>query len=277
MAITAQDVAALRKKTGAGMMDCKKALTETGGDFEQAIIFLRKKGQEISANRAERNACEGSVFASVNAEHTEAFLIVMNCETDFVAKNESFLKLGKTILEAVVAHKPISIEALHALPLGDGTVQDAIVASIGTIGEKIAISTYERLQGDSVVSYIHAGNNLGVLVALQGATGEQVIASGRDIAMQVAAMNPITIDKDQIDPALIERERAIIEEQVTKEGLTENKTEKIIQGRLTKFFQENSLLQQPFVKNNKLTVAQFLQEIAPSLTVTAFKRISVGG
>lgn len=277
MAITAQDVAALRKKTGAGMMDCKKALTEAGGDFEQAIVLLRKKGQEISANRAARDASEGGVFSGVSADNTEAFLLVINCETDFVAKNELFLQLGKTILAAVVAHKPCSLEALHTLPLGHGTVQDLIVASIGTIGEKIAVSAYETLKGDAVVPYIHAGNSLGVLVTLQGATGERVLAAGRDIAMQVAAMSPIAVDKDQLDPALVERERAIIQEQVMREAFPENKAEKIIQGRLTKFFQENTLLEQPFVKNNKLTVAQFLKEIAPSLTVTSFKRISIGG
>ncbi|WP_339044562.1 translation elongation factor Ts [Cardinium endosymbiont of Tipula unca] len=277
MAVTAQDVAALRQKTGAGMMDCKKALTEAGGDFEQAIVLLRKKGQEISANRAARDASEGGVFACVSTDNREAFLLVMNCETDFVAKNELFLQLGKNILAAAVAHRPSSMEALHALPLDHATVQETIVASIGTIGEKIAISAYETLKGDAAVLYIHAGNSLGVLVTLQGATGERVIAAGRDVAMQVAAMNPIAVDKDQLDPALVERERVIIQEQVMREAFPESKAEKITQGRLTKFFQENTLLDQPFVKNNKLTVAQFLKEIDPSLTVTAFKRISVGG
>lgn len=275
MVITVQDVAALRKRTGAGVVDCKKALTEAGGDIEQAIDILRIKGQKISADRAARNAGEGAVLTFVNSDHTESFLLVLNCETDFVAKNALFLELGKNILGVAAAHKPISIEALEALPLGNGTVQEAIVASIGTIGEKIVISAYEMLEGDVVVPYVHTGNSLGVLVALQGAKGMHIVAVGRDIAMQIAAMNPIAVDKDQVDPVVVARESAIIQEQVMSEGHVSDKAEKIIQGRLNKYFQENTLLQQPFVRNNKLTVVQYLKEMAPSLTVTAFKRMSV--
>ncbi|ROT47758.1 translation elongation factor Ts [Candidatus Cardinium hertigii] len=276
MAITAQDVATLRKRTGAGIMDCKNALNASGGDFEQAIDLLRKKGQKISADRLARNASEGAVFACTNSDHTEAFLLVLNCETDFVAKNALFLELGTSILESAVAYKPASIEALQCLPLKKETVQEAVIASVGTIGEKITISIYERLQGEIAVSYIHTGNSLGVLVLLEGAQGENVIAAGRDVAMQIAAMNPVALDTDQIDQSIVAREMAIIQEQVIGEGYTVDKAEKIIQGRLHKFFKENTLLQQPFVKNNKLTVAQYLQSIAPALTVTAFRRISVG-
>jgi elongation factor Ts len=275
MVISAQDVAALRQKTGAGIMDCKKALTEAGGDFEQAIDLLRKKGQKISADRAARNASEGAVFACVNADRTESFLLVLNCETDFVAKNDMFLQLGKAIVQVAESHQPASIAALEALPMEAGTVQETIVAAMGTIGEKIAISVYETIKGEVVVPYIHAGNGLGVLVALQGAKGENVIAAGRDVAMQIAAMNPVALDKDQVDQAVVAREFAIVKEQVISEGHSGDKAEKITQGRLNKFFQENTLLQQPFVKNNKLTIAQYLKEIAPTLTVTAFKRISV--
>jgi elongation factor Ts len=275
MVISAKDVAALRQKTGAGMMDCKKALTETAGDVEQAIDLLRKKGQKIAADRAVRDASEGAVFVCVNADHTEAFLIVLNCETDFVAKNDCFLELGNTILAAAVAQKPASKEALCSLSLGDATVQEKIVSLIGTIGEKITLSAYETLTGEVVVSYLHTGNALGVLVALQGAKGENVSAAGKDVAMQIAAMNPVALDKNQVDPVTIERERAIISEQVALEGLTGVQAEKVSQGRLTKFFRENTLLQQPFVKNNKVTVEEFLKGIAASLTVASFKRVSV--
>lgn len=276
MIVTAQDVAALRKRTGAGIMDCKKALTEAKGDFEQAIDLLRKKGQKISVDRATHHASEGAVFACASSNNRESFLLVLNCETDFVAKNEQFLQLGKAILKAAAVHKPTSIAALEALPLSNGTVQEAIVTSIGTIGEKITISIYETLAAEVTVPYMHTGNRLAVLVGLQGAQGEHIIAAGRDIAMQIAAMGPIALDKDQIDPAVVERESAIIYAQVMGEGYDGDKAKKITQGRLNKFFQENTLLQQPFIKNNKLTVAQYLKTIAPSLTVTAFKRIGIG-
>ncbi|AXI24458.1 translation elongation factor Ts [Cardinium endosymbiont of Sogatella furcifera] len=276
MMVTAQEVAALRKKTGAGMMDCKKALIEAGGNVEQAIDLLRKKGQKICADRAAHHASEGAVFACASLDHKESFLLVLNCETDFVAKNELFVQLGKTILEVAVAHKPDTVAALQALPLGDGTVQEAIVSFAGTTGEKITLSTYVTLAGAVTVPYIHTGNRLAVLVALQGAQGEEVIAAGRDVAMQIAAMHPVAVDKDQVDPVVIERETAVIQAQLMDEGYDGVKAEKITQGRLHKFFQENTLLQQPFVKNGKLTVAQYLTTIAPSLTVTAFKRIGVG-
>ncbi|MGI2299616.1 translation elongation factor Ts [Candidatus Cardinium hertigii] len=276
MVVTAQDVAALRQKTGAGMMDCKKALMEAQGDFTQAIDFLRKKGQKISVDRATYHTSEGAAFAAVGLDHKVSFLLVLNCETDFVAKNESFLQLGQSILAVAVAHRPASIEDLQTLPLGNQTVQEAIVASTGTIGEKITISSYETLTAETTVAYIHTGNRLAVLVGLEGAQGEQVRIAGRDVAMQIAAMAPVALDKDQVDPAIVARESAIIHAQVINEGHKDDKVEKITQGRLHKFFQENTLLQQPFVKNTKLTVAQYLQTVAPSLTVTAFKRIAVG-
>lgn len=275
MVISAKDVAALRQKTGAGMMDCKKALTETAGNVEQAIDLLRKKGQKISAERLARDASEGAVFVCVNADHTEGFLIVLNCETDFVAKNGCFLALGNTILATAVAQKPASLEALCALSLGDATVQETIVSLMGTIGEKITLSAYETLTGEVVVSYLHTGNALGVLVALQGEKGESVCAAGKDVAMQIAAMHPVALDKSQVDSATIDRERAIINEQIALEGITGVQAEKISQGRLNKFFQENTLLEQPFVKNNKITVDKFLKGISASLMVAAFKRIGV--
>ncbi|MBX9890207.1 MAG: translation elongation factor Ts [Amoebophilaceae bacterium] len=275
MAISAQDIAFLRKKTGAGMMDCKKSLVEAEGDFEKAIDLLRKKGQKISVERNIRDASEGVVFTFVNENHTEAFLLVLNCETDFVAKNSLFCDLGKSIFEVAIAHNPVSVEALQQLPLGDGTVEAAILSSMSAIGEKIAISAYETLKDEVVVAYTHAGSKLGVLVGLKGATGENVWHAGRDIAMQIAAMHPLAVDKDQVDPSVVERELVIIKEQVIQEGYPEDKIEKIIQGRLNKFFQENTLLDQPFIKNNKLSVLQYLKGVATDLTITSFKRVSV--
>lgn len=276
MVVTAQDVAALRKRTGAGMMDCKKALVEAEGDIDQAIDLLRKKGQKVLAARAGHHATEGAVFACASPDSKDACLVVLNCETDFVAKSDLFLELGKKILEAALIQKPDAIPALEALSLGNETIQEAIVAATGTIGEKITISAYETLAAPVAVAYIHSGNKLAVLVGLHGNEGDHVVGAGRDVAMQIAAMAPLAVDKNQIDPSIVEKETAIIHQQVIDEGHDAIKAEKITQGRLHKFFQENTLLQQSFVKNNKLTVAQYLQTIAPSLTVTAFKRIGVG-
>lgn len=276
MVVTAQEVAALRQKTGAGMMDCKKALIQAEGDVAQAIDLLRQKGQKIFADRAGHDAGEGAVFACASPDHRESFLLVLNCETDFVAKNELFLQLGKSILEVAVAHKPLSMEVLQGLPLGNLTVQDAMVAYTSKVGEKITLSTYETLAAQVTVPYIHTGNRLAVLVGLEGAEGEQVVAAGRDIAMQIAAMEPLALDKDQVDPAMVARESAVIHAQVIDEGYEGVKAEKVTKGRLNKFFQDNTLLQQPFVKNSKLTVAAYLKTVAPSLTVTAFRRVAVG-
>ena len=275
MEVSAQDVSSLRKKTGAGIMDCKESLIEAGGDFEQAIRFLRKKGKKVSVDRFARDTSEGAVFACVNEDHTESFLVVLSCETDFVAKNSLFLQLGTAILQIAATHKPASIDELQVLSLGNGTVQEDIISSMGTVGEKISVSSYEILKGEVVISYIHSGNRLGVLVALKGANGENVLAAGRDVAMHIAAMNPVALDKNQMDKGVIEREITFIKEKVMAEGHSEDKVDKITQGRLSKFFQENTLLEQLFVKNNKLTMAQYLKKISPSLTVTSFKRISV--
>lgn len=275
MVVLAQDVASLRKKTGAGMMDCKKALVEAGGDFEKAIDFLRKKGQKIFVARATCNACEGAVFSCVNGDQNAAFVLTLNSETDFVARNEKFLELGHSILQVVVHHQPTCLEQLKALPFDGTTVQEALINFMGTVGEKITLSAYEMLKGDMVVSYIHTGNTLAVLVAFQGGKGDSVMEVGKDVAMQIAAMNPLAISREQVNASVIERELAIIKDQVAMEGHTGDKAERIIQGKLNKFLQENTLLEQQFVKDNKLTVAQYLKSVNPSLTVTAFKRVSV--
>ncbi|MEM9417293.1 MAG: translation elongation factor Ts [Bacteroidota bacterium] len=275
--ITAQDINKLRQQTGAGMMDCKKALTEAGGDFEKAIDLLRKKGQKISAARADRTTTEGAVFAKTNEASNYGIMIALGCETDFVAKNEHFQQLGEAILAVAFAHQPATIEALLALPLDGLSVEEKITDLIGKIGEKVTLSAYKTLQSDTVVPYIHMGQKLGVLVGLQGAEGPQVIEAGKDIAMQIAAMNPLALDKDGVPAEVTERELNIAQEQARNEGKPEAMLDKIAQGRLSKFFKENTLLNQPFIKDNSANITQYLGSVAPGLTVAAFEHLTLAG
>jgi len=276
MAITAQDINKLRQLTGVGMMDCKKALTEAGGDFDKAIELLRKKGQKVAAARAGRATTEGLVLAQVNEASNYGVVIALSCETDFVAKNEAFQQLAQHMMEAALVHQPADLEALTKLAVAGLTIQAQITELIGKMGENIALSAYETLSSAVVVPYIHTGSKLGVLVGLQGGTGEKVIEAGKDVAMQIAAMNPRAVDKDGVDATVVEQELAIAREQASNEGKRPAMLEKIAQGRLNKFFKDNTLLSQPFVKDNALTVAQYLAKVAPSLTVADFKRVSVG-
>ncbi|MFT4740810.1 MAG: elongation factor Ts [Marivirga sp.] len=276
MAITAQEVNKLRQMTGAGMMDCKKALTEADGDFDKAIEILRKKGQKLSEKRADRATSEGTVFIKKSADDTAAYLITLTCETDFVAMNEDFQKLGQELIDLVAEKKPASLEALKELPLGDLTVQEKVIENIGKMGEKLEISRYEMLTGEKVVSYLHAGSKLGVLVALKNAGSVDVSEAGRDVAMQIAAMNPVAVDKDGVDSSVIEKEIEIGKDLARQEGKPEEMLEKISQGKLNKFFKENTLLPQAFVKDNKVSIAQYLDSVNKGLTVTEFKRIAIG-
>jgi elongation factor Ts len=276
MAITAQDVNKLRQMTGAGMMDCKKALTESDGDFEKAIEILRKKGQKVSASRSDRETTEGSVFVRTNDANTKAVLISLTCETDFVAKNEEFVKLGNSIIDLAFAKSPASVEDLKALKAGDLTVDEKIIELVGKIGEKLEISAYEVMEAETVVSYIHAGSKLGVLVALKGGNSADVIDAGRDVGMQIAAMNPIAVDQNSVDKAVIEKEIEIGKDIARQEGKPEEMVEKIALGKLNKFFKESTLLSQAFVKDNSKTIAQYLDSVQKGLTVTSFKRISIG-
>ncbi len=276
MAITAQDVNKLRQMTGAGMMDCKKALTEAEGDFEKAVELLRKKGQKVSASRADRETSEGVVFAKTNDTNSEGALIAFTCETDFVAKNEEFVALGNQIAELAFAQKPESIEALYAMSLGDLTVQEKIVEMTGKIGEKLEVKEIQVLSGDAVVPYIHSNSKLGVLVALQNTNGSNAEDAGKDVAMQIAAMNPVAVDKDGVDPAIVEKEIEIGKEQARQEGKPENIIEKIAMGKLNKFYKENTLLSQAFVKDNSQTIAQYLDSVSKGMTVSEFKRVSIG-
>ena len=275
--IPAQEVKKLRDQTGAGMMDCKKALTEANGDFEKAIEILRKKGQKVSAARADKVTTEGSVFAKTNDQHSYGVIIVLSCETDFVAKTEAFQLLGQDILNAAFDHQPADIEALLKLTVNGAPIQEKVTELVGKIGEKIAVNVYKTLRSETVVSYLHIGNTLGVLVGLQGAQGPQAIEAGQNVAMQIAAMNPLAVDKDGLDSTIVDKEIAIGVEQARNEGKPEAMLEKIAQGRLNKFFKENTLLHQPFVKDSSQTVIQYLQSIAPTLTVATFERVTVAG
>ncbi len=276
MAITAQDVNKLRKMTGAGMMDCKKALVESEGDFEKAIDILRKKGQKVSASRADRETSEGSVFVSTNDDKTEGVLIALNCETDFVAKNDGFQELGNEILEAAYTNNPANTEELMAISLGDHTVAEKLTYLIGKIGEKLEISSYIRMSADQVVPYIHAGDKLGVLVGLSNTNGADHTEAGKDVGMQIAAMSPIALSKNEVAQDVIDRELEIGKEQVRAEGKPEHMLDKIAQGKLNKFFAENTLLSQKFVKDNSLTIEKYLDGVSKGMTVSKFERISIG-
>lgn len=275
-AISAQDVNKLRQMTGAGMMDCKKALTEAEGDFEKAVEILRKKGQKVSASRSDRDAKEGSVFIKVSDDNKEAILIALNCETDFVAKNEEFQNLGKLIAETAYANKPADKEALLTLKAGDLTLNDKIVELVGKIGEKIEVSEFVHMKGEAVVPYIHAGSKLGVLVSLKGVNGKDVTEAGKDVGMQIAAMNPVAVDEKSIDQSIIDKELEIAKAMILAEGKPENMVEKIAAGKLQKFFKDNTLVHQVFVKDNSKTVAQYLDSVSKGLAVAEFKRVTIG-
>lgn len=267
--ISAADVGKLRKTTGAGMMDCKKALQEAEGDFDKAIEIIRKKGQAIANKRADREASEGVVLAKPNTDGSFGAMIALNCETDFVAKNEDFVKFGYTILDKAIETQPADVEALKSEVIDGKAIGELIVEQIGVIGEKIDLSYYEKVEAPQVISYIHHGNKLATLVGMNKAVNEEI---GKDVAMQIAAMNPVAIDKDDVDEKTKEQELAIGREQALKEGKPENIVDKIAEGKLNKFFKEMTLLNQDFTKDSKKSVRQFLQDADKELTVTAFKR-----
>ncbi len=276
MTISAQDVSKLRKATGAGMMDCKKALVETEGDFEKAVDVLRLKGQKVSAKRADRETTEGAVFVHTNEEGTNGYLVALGCETDFVAKNEEFVGLGKALLEVISTKQVTDTAALKGESLANGeNVGDHITNLIGKIGEKIDIVDVSVVAGDTVVPYIHSNNKLGVLVSLNK-KGESITEAGKDVAMQIAAMNPVSLSKEDVPTEVVERELALGREQAITEGKPEAIVDKIAQGKLGKFYKENTLLEQIFVKDNSKSISQMLNDVESGLTVSVFKRISIG-
>lgn len=275
MAITAQEVNKLRQMTGAGMMDCKKALTEAEGDFDKAVDILRKKGQKVSASRADRETKEGVVVTTVSDNGAKGTILSLTCETDFVAKNEEFGAFATTLLNLAVEKGATSVEEIMALPFENITVAEKIVEMTGKIGEKIEISHYEVISAEAVVPYIHSNGKLGVLVGLTNIGGD-VEEAGKDVAMQIAAMNPVALDKDGVDATTVQREIEVGKEQARAEGKPEAMLEKIAMGKLNKFYKENTLLSQQFVKDSSKTIAQYLDGVSKGMTVSAFKRISIG-
>jgi elongation factor Ts len=273
--ISASDVKKLRDKTGAGMLDCKNALSENGGDFEKAIEYLRKKGQKLSEKRADRVANEGVVIAKVSSDNSKGIVVKLSCETDFVSKNEDFIAMTNEIAELALDVFPATKDELLAAAYAGTTLGEKITEQIGVIGEKIELTDYEKLESPMVMNYIHMGNKAGVIVGLNKAS-DNFINPGKDVAMQVAAMKPLAVDKDGIDSAIVEKEIEIGKEVARKEGKPEELLERIAQGKLNKFFKENTLLNQTFVKDGKKSVADYLKSVDPELSVVDFKHVKLG-
>ncbi len=275
--ITAADVNNLRKQTGAGMMDCKKALVEAEGNFEQAIDILRKAGQKVAAKRGDRDANEGLIIAKTTEDGKKAVMVVVNCETDFVAQNADFNTFATTILDAAIANSPASLDALKALNFnGEAlTIGEKITEQTGVIGEKIDVTGYEVVEAEQTIAYNHPGNRLASIVALNK-SGDAVSEAGKQIAMQIAAMDPIAIDEAGVSAEVIEKEKALGREIAAQEGKPEAMLDKIAEGKVKKFLKENTLLNQASVRDNKKTVSQYLNETESGLTVTDFKRIMLG-
>ncbi len=274
--ISAAEVNKLRQQTGAGMMDCRKALMESNGDFENAIDYLRKKGQKVAANRSDREAKEGVVIAKASADNTYGVLVNLSSETDFVAKNEDFITFAQQVADIAIATKALTIDDLKAAAMDSATVGDKLMEMVAKIGEKLDISRFQHISAAAVVPYIHSGYRIGVLVGMNQAANESIITAGRDVAMQIAAMNPLAVDADSVAPEMIEREKNIAIEQIMAEGKAADMAEKIAAGKLNKFFKENTLLPQAFVKDNSKTVGEYLSSVSKGLTVVSFNRIAVG-
>ncbi|MFP4470926.1 MAG: translation elongation factor Ts [Bacteroidales bacterium] len=274
--ITAADVAKLRKQTGAGMMDCKKALQESEGDFEIAVDILRKKGAKVAAKRADKDATEGYVFGKTNAERNFGVLVMVNCETDFVGKSEDFVNFVKKIADLAIENKVTTLEDAKALEMGNGTVEQELNNLIGKTGEKMEFDSFAGIDAPKVFAYNHLGNKIGTLVGLNKADAPDVDEKGHDVAMQIAAMNPVAISKENVPEEIVNKELEIGKELARQEGKPEAMLDKIAQGRLGKFFKENTLLSQDFIKDSKKTVGEYLNESDKDLTVTSFYRFALG-
>ena len=271
--ITAADVNKLRTITGAGMMDCKKALVEADGDFDLAIENLRKKGQKVAANRSDRESTEGAAIAVVNADNTAGVVITLNCETDFVGKNEAFVKLATDLANQALNYN--TKEKLLASDFNGITVADKLIEQTGVIGEKIEINSFERLEGAFIGSYIHAGNKIATLTALS-ANVPGAEEAARNVSMQAAAMNPIALNEDGVDAATIEKEIEIAKDQLRAEGKPEAMLDNIAKGKLNRFFKDNTLVNQDFIKDGSMSVAAYVKSVNADLTVTGFKRVALG-
>lgn len=277
--ITAAEINKLRQVTGAGMMDCRKALVESDGDFEKAIDYLRKKGQKVAALRSDREAKEGVIIAKTTDDHKTGLIITLACETDFVAKNAEFVTFAQSIMDVAIRNNVKSLEELQHSKLENATVADKINDQVAKIGEKIQITRFERIDAEAVASYIHGAYRMGVLVGLNK-NSPQALEAGREVAMQIAAMNPVAVDQDAVSPEMIEREKAIVTDQIRNDpkmaGKPNEMIEKIAVGKLNAFFKENTLTAQAFVKDPSKTVDDHLKSVDPLLKVTQFKRVQLG-
>jgi elongation factor Ts len=277
--ITAAEINKLRQVTGAGMMDCRKALVESDGDFEKAIDYLRKKGQKVAALRSDREAKEGVIIAKTTEDHKTGLIITLACETDFVAKNAEFVAFAQSIMDVAVKNQVKTLEELQKSRLENATVADKINDQVAKIGEKIQITRFERIDAEAVASYIHGAYRMGVLVGLNKNTAP-ALEAGREVAMQIAAMNPVAVDQEAVSPEMIEREKAIVTDQIRNDpkmkGKPDEMIEKIAAGKLNAFFKENTLTAQPFVKDATKTVSEHLKSVDPGLKVTLFKRVQLG-
>ncbi|MDT0605711.1 translation elongation factor Ts [Croceitalea rosinachiae] len=271
--ITAAEVNRLRKTTGAGMMDCKKALVEADGDFDKAIEILRKKGQKVAAKRADRDSSEGAAIAKVNSDNSNGVIISLNCETDFVAKNDSFVTLANELAELALGFD--NKDAFLAAPYNGMTVAEKLTEQTGVIGEKIEIGGFETLNAPFVGSYIHAGNKIATLVGLSADVDGAAIAA-KDVAMQAAAMNPVALNEEGVDQSVIDKEIEIAKDQLRQEGKPEAMLDNIAKGKLKRFFKDNTLINQAFIKDSKQSVAQYVKSVDSSLEVTGFSRVALG-
>jgi elongation factor Ts len=274
--ITAADINKLRQMTGAGMMDCRKALTETNGDIEAAIDWLRKKGQKVAALRGDRDAKEGVVLAKTTADNKTGIALCVSCETDFVSKNAEFVAFAQSIMDAAIKANVKSVDELNQVEINGAKIADMVNDKLASIGEKIGISKFERIDAEFVSSYIHGANRMGVLVGMNAAKPE----AGKDVAMQIAAMNPVAVDQASVPAETVEREKAIVTDLIKNDpkmaGKPEEMINKIAEGKLNSFFKESTLLAQAFVKDGGVTVGDYLKSVDPSLKVTSFKRIALG-
>ncbi len=271
--ITAAEVNKLRKTTGAGMMDCKNALVEAEGNIEKAIEILRKKGQKVAAKRADRDSSEGAAIAKVNSENTTGVIISLNCETDFVAKNDSFVKLANDLADVALSFD--SLDAFLGADFNGMSVQEKLIEQTGVIGEKLEIGGFGVLSAPFVGSYIHAGNKIAALVGLSAAVDGAAVAA-KDVAMQVAAMNPVALNEDGVDQSTIDKEIEIAKDQLRQEGKPEAMLDKIAEGKLKRFFKDNTLVNQAFIKDSKQNVSQYVKSVDTDLEVTGFKRVALG-
>ena len=277
--ITAAEINKLRQTTGAGMMDCRKALVESDGDFEKAIDYLRKKGQKVAALRSDREAKEGVIIATTTPDNKTGFIVTVACETDFVAKNADFVAFAQSIVNQALANNVKSLDELLACKLDGVTIADKINDQVARIGEKIQLARFERVEAEGVSAYIHGAYRMGVLVGLSKNT-PAVLEAGRDIAMQIAAMNPVAVDPDSVPADVVAREKSIVTEQIKNDpkmaGKTDEMIDKIAVGKLNAFFKENTLTAQPFVKDASKTVGDYLKGVDGAAKVTLFRRVQLG-